>query len=128
MLHGMIYARHAKKLNVDPQHDFKSEVRTFFGSGTQMQEMYITPKLLTRGQLGRARRVRPLVARKCRHAGGHALGRRRSDQAEGLWLGGLVAAKGDFDAPQSRRTSRRRSPSTPPRHSSCPTASRGGIR
>ncbi len=46
MLHGMIYARSAKKLNVDPGHDFRSEVRSFFGSGTQMQEMYITPKLL----------------------------------------------------------------------------------
>ncbi len=47
MLHGMIYARHADKLNVDPQGDFTSEVRSFFGSGTQMQEMYITPKLLS---------------------------------------------------------------------------------
>jgi len=47
MLHGMIYARSADKLNVDPKHDFTSEVRSFFGSGTQMQEMYITPKLLT---------------------------------------------------------------------------------
>ena len=47
MLHGMIYARHADKLNVDPKGDFTSEVRSFFGCGTQMQEMYITPKLLT---------------------------------------------------------------------------------
>jgi hypothetical protein len=47
MLHGMIYARSANKLNVDPKNDFPSEVRSFFGSGTQMQEMYITPKLLT---------------------------------------------------------------------------------
>jgi hypothetical protein len=34
-------------LNVDPKGDFTSEVRSFFGSGTQMQEMYITPKLLS---------------------------------------------------------------------------------
>ena len=47
MLHGMIYARHADKLNVDPKGDFTSEVRSFFGCGTQMQEMYITPNLLT---------------------------------------------------------------------------------
>ncbi len=47
MLHGMIFARHADKLNVDPKGDFTSEVRSFFGSGTQMQEMYITPKLLS---------------------------------------------------------------------------------
>ncbi len=46
MLHGMIYARHADKLNVDPHGDFTAEVRSFFGCGTQMQEMYITPKLL----------------------------------------------------------------------------------
>ncbi len=47
MLHGMIYARQANKLNVDPKGDFTSEVRSFFGCGTQMQEMYITPSLLT---------------------------------------------------------------------------------
>ena len=47
MLHGMIFARSANKLNVDPKGDFTSEVRSFFGSGTQMQEMYITPKLLS---------------------------------------------------------------------------------
>ena len=46
MLHGIIFARSAEKLNVDPKGDFTSEVRSFFGSGTQMQEMYITPKLL----------------------------------------------------------------------------------
>ncbi|MGA2256921.1 MAG: hypothetical protein ABSG53_19895 [Thermoguttaceae bacterium] len=47
MLHGIIYARSADKLNVDPKGDFTSEVRSFFGCGTQMQEMYITPTLLT---------------------------------------------------------------------------------
>jgi hypothetical protein len=49
MLHGVIYARHARGLNVDPQLDFTSEVRSFFGSGTQMQELYLTPALLTEG-------------------------------------------------------------------------------
>ena len=47
MLHGIIYATHASKLNVDPHGDFPSEVRTYFGSGTQLQEMYITPSLLS---------------------------------------------------------------------------------
>jgi hypothetical protein len=47
MLHGIIYARHADRLNVDPQNDFKSEVRDYFSTGTQLQEMYITPSLLT---------------------------------------------------------------------------------
>ena len=47
MLHGMIYARYAKKLNVDPVHDFSDEVRSYFGTGTQLQEMYITHSLLS---------------------------------------------------------------------------------
>jgi hypothetical protein len=47
MLHGMIYAKHAKNLDTDPQGDFKNEVRDYFGNGTQLQEMYITPSLLS---------------------------------------------------------------------------------
>jgi len=47
MLHGLIYARYAKKLNVDPAHDFPAEVRSYFGTGTQLQEMYITHSLLS---------------------------------------------------------------------------------
>jgi len=47
MLHGLIYARHAKNLSTDPQGDFRSEIRSYFGTGTQLQEMYVTPSLLT---------------------------------------------------------------------------------
>jgi hypothetical protein len=47
MLHGMIYARFAKNLNDDPQHDFPDEVHSYFGTGTQLQEMYITHSLLS---------------------------------------------------------------------------------
>ena len=47
MLHGLIYARAAKNLDSDPSDDFTSEVRDYFGTGTQLQEMYITPSLLT---------------------------------------------------------------------------------
>ena len=47
MLHGLIYARQAKKLDTDPGHDFTSEIRAYFGTGTQLQEMYVTPSLLT---------------------------------------------------------------------------------
>jgi hypothetical protein len=47
MLHGMIYAQHHKDLDKDPQNDFKNEVRSYFGTGTQLQEMYITPSLLS---------------------------------------------------------------------------------
>ena len=47
MLHGLIYGRFAKGLDTDPDHDFRNEVRDYFGTGTQLQEMYITPSLLT---------------------------------------------------------------------------------
>ncbi len=46
MLHGIIYAQQAKNLNTDPAGDFADEVRSYFGSGTQLQKMYITPSLL----------------------------------------------------------------------------------
>ncbi|HEY2623576.1 MAG TPA: enterotoxin [Dyella sp.] len=47
MLHGIIYAKENRRLNTDPGHDFGNEVRSYFGSGTQLQEMYVTPDLLT---------------------------------------------------------------------------------
>jgi len=47
MLHGMIYARSHKDLDKDPGNDFRNEIRSYFGTGTQLQEMYITPSLLT---------------------------------------------------------------------------------
>ena len=47
MLHGMIYARHAQRLGDDPTHDFADEVHSYFATGTQLQEMYITPSLLS---------------------------------------------------------------------------------
>ncbi len=47
MLHGMIYARFRKRLDVDPGNDFRNEIRSYFGTGTQLQEMYMTPSLLS---------------------------------------------------------------------------------
>ncbi|MGH7581842.1 MAG: enterotoxin [Gemmatimonadales bacterium] len=47
MLHGLIYAQHADKLSTDPGDDFRNEVHAYFGGGTQLQEMYITPSLLS---------------------------------------------------------------------------------
>ncbi|HEY4101787.1 MAG TPA: enterotoxin [Gemmatimonadales bacterium] len=47
MLHGMIYAKHNRRLTVDPDHRFRNEIRSYFGTGTQLQEMYITPSLLS---------------------------------------------------------------------------------
>ncbi|MEM5436447.1 enterotoxin [Paraburkholderia diazotrophica] len=46
MLHGIIYAKENTRLNADPTHAFASEVRSYFGSGTQLQELYVTPSLL----------------------------------------------------------------------------------
>lgn len=48
MLHGIIYAKNAHNLNSDPGNDFADEVRSYFGTGTQLQEMYVTPDLLTK--------------------------------------------------------------------------------
>jgi hypothetical protein len=47
MLHGIVFAQKAPHLSTDPQGDFSNEVRSYFGSGTQLQELYITPSLLT---------------------------------------------------------------------------------
>jgi hypothetical protein len=48
MLHGIIYATNTTKLRATSDPDFADEVREFFGTGTQLQEMYITPSLLNR--------------------------------------------------------------------------------
>jgi hypothetical protein len=47
MLHGIIYARYAAGLSSDPGNDFANDVHAFFGTGTELQELYITPSLLT---------------------------------------------------------------------------------
>jgi hypothetical protein len=47
MLHGLIFAKHAKKLDTDPKGEFDAEIRSYFGSGTQLQEMYVTHGLLS---------------------------------------------------------------------------------
>jgi len=48
MLHGIIYAQKNTRLNTDPGHDFANEVHSYFATGTQLQEMYITPSLLSK--------------------------------------------------------------------------------
>jgi len=49
MLHGIIYAKHAEHLGDDRANVFVHEVHSYFGSGTQLQEMYITHSLLSNG-------------------------------------------------------------------------------
>ncbi|WP_147093904.1 alpha-galactosidase [Swaminathania salitolerans] len=46
MLHGIIYAQKNQRLNDDPGHDFPDEVHSFFASGADEQELYVTPALL----------------------------------------------------------------------------------
>lgn len=48
MLHGIIFGSQAQHLDSDPGHDFADEVHSYFGSGTDLQELYITPSLLSR--------------------------------------------------------------------------------
>ncbi|MGA7341141.1 MAG: enterotoxin [Terracidiphilus sp.] len=47
MLHGLIFAKQAVHLDTDPDGDFVDEVHDYFGTGTGLQEMYITPGLLS---------------------------------------------------------------------------------
>ncbi len=47
MLHGIIYARHARGLDSDPAGDFPGEVWSYFASGTGLQELYVSPDLMT---------------------------------------------------------------------------------
>ncbi len=47
MLHGIIYAQKAHGLNYDTNNILRSEIRAMFGNGTQLQEMYMTPALLS---------------------------------------------------------------------------------
>jgi hypothetical protein len=47
MLHGLIYAKQAEHLDSDPGSDFENEVHSYFGSGTQLQELYISHSLLS---------------------------------------------------------------------------------
>jgi len=48
MLHGLIYARQAEHLDSDPGSDFQNEVHSYFGSGTQLQELYVSHSLLSK--------------------------------------------------------------------------------
>ena len=74
----MIYAKITASSTRTRSNDFRNEIRSYFGTGTQLQEMYITPSLLTDAQLGRPGGGREMVARQCRGAEGYALDRRRS--------------------------------------------------
>jgi hypothetical protein len=76
MLHGIIYAQENKRLNTDPTRSFSNEVRSYFGSGTQLQELYVTPSLLDEldwdvlAECARWARANAHVLRDCHWIGG----------------------------------------------------------
>lgn len=47
MLHGIILARHCPELNTSSETDFVAEVQSFFATGTQCQELYLSHDLLS---------------------------------------------------------------------------------
>lgn len=50
MTHGIIYTQKARGLDTAEGTDLDDEIWSAFGSGTQMQEIYMTPQLLTPDQ------------------------------------------------------------------------------
>ena len=95
MLHGIMIHKMSFKNPYDPQSpgvsrepaDVLAEIRSYFATGTCMQELHIDPALMTGDFVGRAGRGRELVAGQRRRAGRHALDRRRSGQGRGVRLG-----------------------------------------
>ncbi len=47
MIHGLLFAAKPVQLSTDTGSDFTSEVRSYFGCGTQLQELYLAPALLS---------------------------------------------------------------------------------
>ncbi len=76
MLHGVIYARHAQGLDSDPGRDFADELWSYFSTGTGLQELYISPDLLSDGNWDE-------LAAAARWARAHAATLRDSH-----WIGG----------------------------------------
>ena len=83
-----------KDLNKDPGNDFRNEVRSYFGTGTQLQEMYITPSLLTAQNWDDLAEAAKWSRDERRCAEGHALGGRRSGVARGVRMGVVDAKEG----------------------------------
>lgn len=50
MTQGIIYTKNTRGLNTAEGTDLEDEFRFVFGSGTQMQAIYITSQFLTSGQ------------------------------------------------------------------------------
>jgi len=76
MLHGIIFARKANGLNSDPHDDFGDEVHSYFATGTGLQELYVSPDLLSEQNWD-------TLATAAKWARGHAATLRDSH-----WIGG----------------------------------------
>ena len=107
MLHGLIYARHANKLNTDPHHDFRSEIQAYFGTGTQLQEMYVTPSLLSSDDWDSlAEGARWARRQSARLVDTHWIGgdpRQLEPYGHAAWTpeGGVLSLRNPSDKPQS---------------------------
>ena len=120
MLHGIIYARHAHGLDADPNDDFGDEVHSYFATGTGLQELYISPQLLserdwdTLAEAARWARTRAAVLRDSHWVGGDpALG---EVYGWASWVPGraVLALRNPSGAPQSLTLTLKRVLELPP--------------
>lgn len=107
MLHGIIYAQHADRLATDPEKDFRNEVRAYFATGTQLQELYITPDLLTPqnwddlGEAARWASANAAVLVDSHWLGGDPL--KLEVYGHAAWMGGkgIIELRNPSDKPQA---------------------------
>jgi hypothetical protein len=106
MLHGLIYARDAQGLDGDPGDDFGAEIHAYFGTGTALQEMYLTPSLLTSAnwdrlaEAARWARAHAPVLEDTHWIGGDPA--RLEPYGHAAWAGGqaVLCLRNPKDAPQ----------------------------
>jgi len=107
MNQGITYARRgaAARMTNDLK-DLKDEFRMFFADGAQLQELYMTPQMMTPAMWDVLAEAAKMVASQRGGARRHALGRRRREQGRSLRLRGLVAAEGDHCDTQPQQQAR----------------------
>jgi len=109
MLHGLIYARLTDHLSDDPGNDFPNEVRSYFATGTQLQEMYITPSLLSRedwdtlAECARWSRAHAAILRDTHWIGGDPAALEVYGWAAWALSGWIVTLRNPSDRPQEYR-------------------------
>jgi hypothetical protein len=107
MLHGIVYARHAKGLDTDPNHDFADEVWSYFASGTGLQELYVSPGLLSEGDwdtlaaAAKWARARAATLRDAHWIGGDPARGEVYGWAAWSPTGAVLAVRNPGDRPQS---------------------------